>query len=67
MKKVVRSITVRKLPAEYRLIGYSSSDRGTRIVAGVSEVQREGKTQKEVNEEVKEAITKFLEPQLNTV
>ncbi len=66
MKKVVRSITVRKKALEYRIIGYASSDRGTRIVAAVDDVTLEGKTKKEVQAEVAAVIATILKPQLNT-
>lgn len=66
MKKVVRSISLRRKPNKVLIIGYSSSDRGTRIVASSKEISTEGKTKSEEKAEIAAAIATMLEPQLSS-
>lgn len=64
MGKVVREISVKKKRDDVRVVGYSSSDRGSKYVNGVINIDSKGKSPPEINAEVASAIAKLLGEQL---
>ncbi len=65
MKKVVRSISLRRKEGKLLVIGYASSNRGTRIVAGTREIVVAEMNKNEEGVAVKNAIAELLAPQLD--
>lgn len=64
MNKLVREIRVKTRRDEVSVIGYSATDRGTKIVNGVYKFDTKGQDKKQVDEEIAGAIVKLLENQL---
>lgn len=67
MNKIVREVRVKNRRDEVSVVGYSSTDRGTRIVNGVYKFDTKGQSKKEVDEEIAGAIVKLLANQLGHV
>lgn len=64
MAKVVKEVSVRLRQNRARVIGFSSSDRGSKFVNGVIEIDLSGKTNSELKLELAKAVDTLLEPQL---
>jgi len=63
-KKLIREVKFREKRGKLQFIGYGSSDRGTRAVVAVTEVEYEGRPRAAVNEAVLTVLENMLKPQL---
>lgn len=64
MNKVVREISVRVKKDTVKVIGFSSSDRGSKFTNGVVEIEAAGLNKAERKLEVLKAVEKILINQL---
>lgn len=67
MAKIVKEVSVRVRGDSIRVLGFSSSDRGSKFVNRAVEIDPKGLSKEGVLIEIEKAVGTILGPQLNRV